>query len=525
MDYDDDGKPFGFRMDKFALHRMETALSGGSERDSVLPVELFWQAWRPQYQYLESFGEWPPRDLDENPPDLSPGDENEFLERLAKLERACPNPPYTPDNEKWRNGPNVEQFNVGSRYIHIAAASALRHLKRVGYADDYVSQTLVEVRRVLYLLGLGPADSLRYEDLLAYLGVPDTSEDMISLWGIRALIHAVLSTVKLTDGKYEEAFMLAVDAAMLSDSIAEAVSLNEEFLVERGVVNDDNLEEDKKVRAAVQRCSPIMNLTPQQVVDAFEGLKRQGKSDSWWWVALYCDSMIWHNRENLEVEEVQDHDGEVHFWPDYWNYAKGRAREQLSPNEYREMRLQDERDASEQRLQRYFFGETWQNIPEKARERLINVDTLWFSESRGLDYGSILNDLQVAAETMCHEFIWEPLLQAHGGQEQFDFSKLDIEPIEGGKSPTLAQYIRVCESPYFNTYLRNQGLNDEEEFLASVLPTSLQYLLNFRNAAQHDPKKRMRRDEVEPFVRRFLGIGREETMRRLAELGPRLARR
>ena len=523
--YDETGNLVGISMDKFALQLMESELSGEIEEDAVRPIELFWKALRPQYVKL--IAEWPQSPFVENPPDLPPEEENEFLERLANLEHAC-RIPYTPDFENWRDGTTMEQFKAGSRYIHIAAASALRHLKRDGYSD-YVVQTIGEVRRALYLLGIGTDTSTRYEDLRGHSGFAhpdDAGGEIVALFAVRSLIHGILSILMYKSGQFEQAFKLAADAVIISDDVSEAVGLYEEYLLEKGRNKVDFMESDRRIRSAVERCTPLRNIKPQQVVDTFEGLKGHGKVESWWWVAFHCGEMIWHDRENLEVELVLDGDRMEHSWPDYWNFAKGWATAQLTPNEYRELRRRDEKDASEYRLRRYFFGDTWRNMPEKTRERLIVVDTLWFSESRGLDFGAILNELQVAVESMCYEFIWEPLRNAEGGRDRLAFMGRDAELGRDRKSPTLSDYSWACGIPFFKELVQSREIaNEERVFLTSKLPSALSYLLNYRNPSQHVHDKLMRRDEIEPFIRLFLGIGREGIIGRLAEIGPKLARR
>ena len=285
------------------------------------------------------------------------------------------------------------------------------------------------------------------------------------------------------------------------------------------------------------------------VVDTFEGLKRLGKCDDWQVVVRHCDLLAridtveFHKIRVRVQEEDAGHSwnrpfrfsgpilesgfliepGSLVPWYDYWLRAKEWAIAQLSPNEYRELRRQDERDASEGRLKRYFFGDNWSNWPQKARDRLINLDTLWFSESRGLDFGAILNDLQVALESMCYEFIWEPLRRAERGQE---FKRKEAELSRESNSPTLADYRWICGRSFFKEIVGGAQLAEEDRrFLLQRLPRSLKRLYDSRNWSQHDPSIRLQRQDVEPFVREFLGIGQPGVLRRLAEIGPKLARR
>ena len=537
------------RTDLNALVEFVEARASG-QLDDMKVVRLFWEMWNPRV--MVTVGADPIGYTNDEPRAMPEDLEAAFLEILADLEREY-RIYYEPDSE------SAIYFEAASRYVHVAAASALEHWRRDGFSDD-VTGNLEAFSSILSRLGM------RYEfpDGKPY-EVEFESGETISIHGISAWVLGVLSQVSFLGARYEEALLLAVEALVILHEV-EQIPEDEDFVMDMlkeagfaDVYDEEEFEEqvrrDFAVRREIRMGNPFSILSPQHLVDTFEGLKRQGKCDDWQMVVRHCDRLItiqwaelkkthilvgdetndtwnpewsrqhWESVRRLSEALDGEWEGPSEVWQDYWLRAKGWAAAQLSPNEYRDLRRRDEMDASEQRLQLYFFGESWRSIPEKARERLINVDTLWFSDSRGLDYGSILNDLQVAAETMCYHFIWEPLLQTQGGPEQIDFERLDLHPIERGKSPTLAHYSRVCGSPLFKTFLRNRVTSDEQEFLTSILPTALQYLLNFRNPGQHDPKRRMGRDEVEPFVRRFLGIGREEIIRRLAEIGPKLARR
>ena len=66
---------------------------------------------------------------------------------------------------------------------------------------------------------------------------------------------------------------------------------------------------------------------------------------------------------------------------------------------------------------------------------------------------------------------------------------------------------------------------EEQQFTRGKLQHALNDLRKTRDQSQHDPDRRLQRHEVEPFVMMFLGIGQEGVLRRLAEIGPKLARR
>ena len=284
---------------------------------------------------------------------------------------------------------------------------------------------------------------------------------------------------------------------------------------------------------------------PQFIVDAFEGLKRQAKSEDWRVVVRHCDLLAgttsvevkgsrvlvaeetddsWREYHNPgwqeKVRAIFGNDGRNELWDVYWHRAEGWATAQLGQNELRDFLRQQKQEDSEKRLVRYFFGDAWGKIPEKARERLVNVDQLCFTEAKGAAIDAVLNDLQVAAETMCHASIWEPLRQAKGDRELLEFKKRDTVLSENYRSPTLSDYSWVCGRPFFKAFVQGLGLNeDEQKFLTADLGGDLDFLRRGRDVAQHDPNWRVRREDVERLVRLFLGNLAPEAFALLATAG------
>ena len=184
----------------------------------------------------------------------------------------------------------------------------------------------------------------------------------------------------------------------------------------------------------------------------------------------------------------------------------------------------DEEEASESRLKGYFFGESWEKMPAKARAHLINVDGTWLSKARGGAIGAVLNDLQVAAEAMCHTFIWEPLLRSPGDQSLLPILAEARERNARGLYPTLSNCAWVCKQSAFRKLAQDRGSSQEEQrFLHSELPRAFNQLRKHRDDAQHHPERLLRREEVEPLVHSFLGVGGPGILRRLAEVGSKLS--
>ena len=165
------------------------------------------------------------------------------------------------------------------------------------------------------------------------------------------------------------------------------------------------------------------------------------------------------------------------------------------------------------------------DIPQKAKEALITVDYLWFSDTHGLRIASALDELRVAVETMCYEFLLEPMRTAQGNPSLEEFSEWDKQFEGTGLFPSLLQYASICQQGFFVRYLQGTQLGAEEiEFLRRDLLTSIEHLRTARNPSEHGVDVRLTRQEVDPFVRRFLGIGQLGVLRRLSEIGSKLAR-
>ena len=487
------------RTDLGAMDEFDKAISSDSTLDGV---KLFWEVWRPRYTLVEGslLGD------QDNPPALDDDLEDGVLEELARLEREC-RISYVPDEDLIE-----EHLEDAIQYVHVGAASALRRRKRDDLTED-VLDTLQRVSRILHLVGI---NYNRNRLSVSYLA--EAPHDMVSQFGARSLVLRELAKARSVDGKYQEAFEMAFDSFVCAEAVWDVATLDREFLIE--VFGEEALALEEETRAAIRRCLPLQS--PQQIVNCFEGLRRQNKSDDWRLVAHQCARLAQTIDDDLSESSVLDGNHQELDWYGYWRRAQGWAEEHLGPQEFREFLRGQEEEASRDRLERYFFGELWEKIPPKAREHLVNVDSAWFDKSRGRALGAVLNDLQVAAEVICHSFIREPL-ESLGDQSLLRILARDREPQDAGRSPTLPDYARVCEGDGFKKFVQEQGVSsDERRFLRQRLPKALRKLSELRNPAQHVPERRMRREEVEPLVQSFLGIGRPGVLRSLIEVGQKL---
>ena len=533
-----------YRSDLNALAEFVEERDSDGFVDSLKLIKLFWHTFRPSAASTDSDGSLDGVDEETQP---LPNDlETAFLEQLADLEREC-RIPYVPDSD------DLPDFSSASQYIYLGGASALRHRQRDGFSE-YVRDTLNKVWRLLRIVERQRYIEFGFPLLKGRLSPWET----VSLYGAVGLVLTEIFHVKYLDGDYDGALPVAADVLWSLGYVEEAYPYSPtspaEFrrLVqtiskargEASGLSNDVIDEEEEKRYQVEseicetvreRC-PSQGLTPQQMVDAFEGLKMRGKSQNWDRVVSVCERVVrgggypfgdgidFSEDNSLLAEVVTSEEGIEEPWILYWRGAEAWAEAQMGQNELRDFLRQQERDASEKRLVGYFFGETWRDMPEKAREHLVNADYLWFTNARGVAFDAVLNDLQVAAETICYDFIWEPLRRAKGGQELLEFKKRDNDLSQNHRFPTLSDYAWVCGQPFFKAFVQGLGLNEEEQlFLTADLENHLDFLRRGRDIAQHDPNARLRREDVERLVHLFFGIGQPGVLRRLAEIGPKLA--
>ena len=237
-------------------------------------------------------------------------------------------------------------------------------------------ETLQEVSRVLQRL-----DIEVHRDTLSVTNIVEAPIDIVSLFGVKALVDRELAHVKRLDGKHQEAFDIAFDSFVSAEAVWDVVDwddmdLYRQFLIE--MFGEERLALEEETRAAIRRCLPLYR--SQQLVDCFERLKAQDKSDSWRLVARQCARLAQTLDDDLREQTILDGNRREVDWYRYWSLSEGWARARLSPQELQEFLNKQEETASKHRLETYFFGESWQKMPEKAQERLINVDEAWFSQ-------------------------------------------------------------------------------------------------------------------------------------------------
>ena len=468
-------------------------------------LELFWSQYHPTRQ------EWclRPWANTESPAErLSSGHEAlmlDCLEWLYDRHRV----PYQPDGDSWQ----VEDDLIV--YLHIAAARAFRIKQSDGLSEE-VESCLTEVERAWVRLKTERA---------VWPGYPAYGA---STQAVSALAFVELGRVSRNRGDYTSALSHLAKAVRLYD---ETVWYNDYYDWESELAPDDLYNEDgsptklnymeSSLRDTLKSNLTDLQISLEEASKVFESIRADRHSvDDWRQVAEDCRILARAINVSGVEDEITDVRGDERTWTAFWHDAMGWATAQLSPSEYRKMREADERDAAENRLKNYFFGDAWSVLPQNAQERLITADVNWNSRQRMARH-AILNDLLRATEEMCYEFISKPL--GENKESSWDFLKFEARATDRHPSLTARDYVRLCEQGFFRTFLEQRNLEGKDaRFLREDLPSLMRQLNDLRNPAEHETGSEFPLEEVVACYRRFLGIGQSGVLPELARIGRKL---
>ena len=464
----------------------------------------------------------------------------EFLEGLCERHRV----PYVPDMDdvditEFFNGLECDAQGEPSKnipipiklkdliaYLHAVAARAFR-IKQLqdGALSEEAVDCLFEVERTIDRLNRAGLDG-------PYLDVDALSLSFrLSSLAVSAKVLVELGRLRNSQGDYAHALRYiakAVETFGYSPFHAVMGGVDNSWPTIRTEVSEppqhptlgDNLEEG------------VGDIGPQDVASIFGSIKKSGLASSWRQVAEDCRILLEaehifghgaydHTRGQIS-EVVEDEKGERRFWTEFWAAAEAWASAQLSPSDLQALRKAEKHSESEDRLVSYFFRRNWPHLPEGAKLRLKNADAIWNSRERA-GWEAVFNELRVAMELTCQEFIWRPLSMSRGGVNLFEFSKLKAQLHDEGKVPSIFHYRKICKFDCFRDFLNRKRLNDMDvRFMTETLPHALKELGRRRNRADHGTGKLWNRDEVGACVDLILGIGQEGILPKLVVVGRKI---
>ncbi len=436
------------------------------------------------------------------------------LDMLDELTKAW-QPKYAPDSEA-----DWTQMYV---YLHLGAALAVVLHENEGLSEALISLTEKLAQCAMRL----QATSSLLPVPITYEEAPEYFNDDVpirrSLPIVCSLIFALLFYIRKAQGAWEQAFDCCDAAFQATDTAFGHHRFNSDA---EGAIEFEYV--------------PVIMVSkwihPQDVVEVFENLYKSSAGPvDWSRLAGQCeelnncyevamdedDSPPFYVKSSLATVQTQGGPAFVPLYSlgQFLSFAQGLCMQRLSPDAYRRLREDDEKDAAKKRLQRYFFWETWDRLPVEAREHLISADRLYWD--REGSYDSILNHLRLACETYLEVAIWTPWSQWAETIVLKDLRALAAHESAMTASGTrLGQFLnQMFRSSAFSNYVHaNYGPN--AQFLARDLPEALQRLLELRNRAEHPSKDQPRpsRQEVASIYEQFIGIGNAGVLTYLAKV-------
>ena len=422
-------------------------------------------------------------------------------------------------------------------FIHVAAARAFKLSEANGFSDDTRS-CASEVERTfarLRLAGLEPKERINPmegEGNLEGMGV------FLSTLAATAITFVELSRISRVDGRYADSLHYLAQAGELYE-YALPTPMGTwwagPFMAEWYF--------DKFMKG--------LRISVEEITNPFALLEADASSVSNWenivsdCLTLARHSYCWrfHEYEEELLEEWYPEDGihellSMHIervrilyserhavtWSAFWLAAHASANAQLSPSQLQESQRRLEQTASEDRLKTYFFGNNWDDLPERARSRLISADNDWNARQR-IALEGVLNHILRATTAVCYEFVWYPLEFGEGVNIPRFVDKLEELGKRTHTDPSISDYIWVCEQDFYKEYLMDRELTDDIQFLTEDLPASLHLLRPSRNTAEYEEYKiesPWSRESLRPFFNRFLGIGQPGILPELARIGHKL---
>jgi len=492
-------------------------------------MHLFWgvyELWKNGHNQVAEF--------------LQPEYEDLFLDWFEHLQNSH-RVPYVPDRQD-----GVDNFEHLIIYAHIAAARSFR-IRTGNELSEEVLDCLAEVERAIARLEAPSKGSGFFFD--------EAPSFYTSAGAILAMVFVELWRIRQAEGRHADALHYLAGAARYYE--AASANFYGEYIDE---LWPEIAEEEHRWESRLQNLFAGLDVSAMEMVNSFQVIKsRTELVDDWVQVAQDCRAIADSNMRTWDFAELRVNDddrviavstsdsatgfdqirdevvvlnpeitdedlGGFVTWSEFWHGAKAWATAQLSPSEYRKMRDDDEKYASETRLKNYFFGRDWLSLTERAQERLIRADETWNSSQR-VSRESILNDLLRAVEEMCEQFLFQQFMNDERTASQILSIEAKVAENEIRSSLNVNDFISICELPSLRDALTERGLSGKEiEFLTQTLPTILRQLNTARGDAEHVTGTSAASQVVGSFYRGFLGIGRKGVLPELARIGRKLQR-
>ena len=417
-------------------------------------------------------------------------------------------------------------------FIHLHASAALLiklHATEEGFSGrareliDHLAALAAYVRAT---------DGLREPDTF-YQPMPDYYNGTVSMRRSFALLCALAWCFRFhlarADGDAHGAF----DAAVRAFAIAEDGSFTDQlFFDEPGC----EIERGEIVVLGLVGWW----LEPRDVAAAFEDLYEaqvMGAASTPWvrladnFLSLdfeYQMALTWLGENHLadaprihtRIGEARDLDGSTwspsYQLAEYWAFARALCISRLSRDEYRDLRMDDERHTARDRLKRYFFTDIWEDVPPVAQDALITADLIhWAQEG---SKATLPENLRLATEAILEERLVQPFRAWCAANERAPARRSHRR--EASLKLTLFLGELWDDGRLFSEFAsdayQSVGRREWEE-----IRQTLDELRGLRNASAHPGERGAAGpDQVKAVYRKVVGIGCSGVLPRLLKLQP-----
>ena len=238
----------------------------------------------------------------------------------------------------------------------------------------------------------------------------------------------------------------------------------------------------------------------------------------------YTQAAVWLDESPLAGSEriptriggIQEPGGDTYYpsFPlvEFFAFARGLCASRLSQDEYRTLREEDERRSASDRLERYFFQDLWDNVPEPAKGELIAADQVGWVP--GGSKAGLPGNLRRAAEAILRERVVEFFRE---------WRKRQGIPIPCARNPdelsALLRDLRDNRRAFYEFAAETYPEFSKRKWQA--LMKDLSTLVMLRNRSEH-PEDRGPVDpgRVASEYRKFIGIGSDGVIQRLLRYKP-----
>lgn len=267
----------------------------------------------------------------------------------------------------------------------------------------------------------------------------------------------------------------------------------------------------------------LANIVPEQkAVDAFDYIyEEHSVTIDWGKLASYCNTFQ-RIYEDLSTESVYSSVlGEsLNSWA-FWPLARLLASQRISRDDLIETLRAMQGKEAEARLRLYFFRETWDSLPDKARASLISADREY--ENHGGRRPIIFDHLRHAARAIMVESLWKPYREflrskaADGLKDLSDVRQVRQIIEDDQTEPDLAPLVNA---PHFEEFLNT--VSEDTRFIKR-LPDKLRDLNEWANKVSHQHHWGYKgfEGQLRETYAEFLGIGRNGILPRLMRLHPK----